>query len=158
MANRLHEPSPPAPWPRRAALVVLVALVCGCSSLQAPRGAPQEASLTRLVAGARHTALQEGTQELRAVWLVAGRPARIALRTHSISERFSSETPFYGLYEALFTPVTEVLRQRTIVVPVPPAARPRLQPWCASSRRWAWFRHRLGERKRRHPAKGISQN
>jgi hypothetical protein len=36
MAIRLH---PPADWPRRAAMVALVALVCGCSSLQAPRDA-----------------------------------------------------------------------------------------------------------------------
>ena len=40
MANQLHDPSPPARWPWRAALVALVALVCGCSSLQAPRDAP----------------------------------------------------------------------------------------------------------------------
>jgi hypothetical protein len=44
MANRLHEPSPPAPWLRRAALVALVSLVCGCSSLQSPRDAPQRTS------------------------------------------------------------------------------------------------------------------
>lgn len=41
MAKRLHEPCPPASRPRRAALLALVALVCGCSSLQAPRDPPQ---------------------------------------------------------------------------------------------------------------------
>jgi len=40
MASRLHEPSPPAPWPGRAALAALLVLVCGCSSLRAPRDAP----------------------------------------------------------------------------------------------------------------------
>lgn len=73
----------------------------------------------RVIAGARHTSLQEGTQELRGVRLLTGRPARVVFRTHSVSERFSGETPFYGLYETLFTPVTQALRQRTIVVPVP---------------------------------------
>jgi hypothetical protein len=33
-----------AHWPRRAAMVALVALVCGCSSLQAPREAPPPAA------------------------------------------------------------------------------------------------------------------
>ena len=42
MANRLQEPLPPAPWPRRAALVALVALGCGCSSLQGPRNASRQ--------------------------------------------------------------------------------------------------------------------
>jgi hypothetical protein len=40
MATRLH---PPAEWPRRAATVALVALLCGCSPLQPPREAPQPA-------------------------------------------------------------------------------------------------------------------
>lgn len=41
MAIRLHDL--PADWPRRAALVALVALVCGCSSPPAPRpAAPPE--------------------------------------------------------------------------------------------------------------------
>ena len=40
MAKRLNRRSPPAPL--RAALVTLVALVCGCSSLQAPRDARPE--------------------------------------------------------------------------------------------------------------------
>ena len=35
---------PPVDWVRRAALVALVAMVCGCSSLQAPPHAPRKAS------------------------------------------------------------------------------------------------------------------
>jgi len=42
MAIRLHHP--PADWPRRAAVVALVALVCGCSPMQqAPPSAPPPA-------------------------------------------------------------------------------------------------------------------
>jgi hypothetical protein len=39
MAHPLHEPSHPEPWRWQAAIVALVSLVCGCSSLQAPRDA-----------------------------------------------------------------------------------------------------------------------
>jgi L,D-transpeptidase catalytic domain len=41
MAIRL--PDFPADWPRRATLVALVALFCGCSSVPPPRDAPREA-------------------------------------------------------------------------------------------------------------------
>jgi len=46
MAFRLHHP--PADWPRRAALAALVAMVCGCSSPQAPRDATQHPPAARV--------------------------------------------------------------------------------------------------------------
>jgi len=46
MTISLHDP--PADWPRRAAMVALIALVCGCSSLQAPRDAAQHPPAPRV--------------------------------------------------------------------------------------------------------------
>jgi hypothetical protein len=42
--RRPHAACPSAPWARRAALLALLALVCGCSALQGPRETTQKTS------------------------------------------------------------------------------------------------------------------
>src|SRR3954453_6546533 len=75
---------PPAAWPRRAAVVAIIAAVCGCSSLQSPRdtarrplprvppGAPDDVPSAAMVARANP---EISAAVARAIELVLRQPA-----------------------------------------------------------------------------------